>query len=138
MVRKKTALGRSVRKVRKNKIARASLMEERELMEERDMGSEGVRSQSMDMLSEEKMNERGPVKGVSEERKEFVFGSGGDFVNGVLFRVLARKKRTRSVRSGGGSKRLRKEAGDRMESVVRKSLTYNNVHSRIIIIVVFL
>ena len=92
MVRKRSACGRSVRKVRKNKIARASLMEERELMEERDMGSEGVRSQSMDMSSEEKMNERGPVKGVSEERKEFVFGSGGDFVNGVLFRVLARKK----------------------------------------------
>ena len=124
MVRKKSACGRSVRKVRKNKIARASLTEERE------MGSEGMRSQSMDMLSEEKMNERVSVKGVSEERNEFVrrVKRWRSWITESFVQGIGEKKRTRSVRSGGDPKRLRKEAGDRMESVVRKSSTYNNVH----------
>ena len=94
MGRKKTGLGRSVRKVKKNKIVRASLPAERETERE------GVRHQSMERLSQEAEKER-CVKWVSEN------------------------KRGRSVRSGGDRdrKRLRKDAGDRTVSPVRKSST---------------
>ena len=99
MVRKKSTCGRSVQKVRKNKIARASLTEERE------MGSEGVRSQSMDMLSEEKMNEKGSVEGVSEERKEFV----------------RRVKRWRSFDNGEFCSGYWREKKDTVSSIGRRS-----------------
>ena len=114
MVRKKTALGRSVRKTEKRKIARAALMEERE------REGEMVRNLSEEMLealTEEREREREAVRNLSEEMLS------GNADDETYFEVVSEKKRERSVRSGGDHdrKRLRKDAGDRMVSPVRKS-----------------